>query len=133
MTTYLLDANVLIAITVAEHEHHERCALWASNVKTFAICPISEGALLRYLLRVGESLASARALLATVRALPSVEFWPDSLSYADLELKHVRGHRQVTDAYLVALVRDRPGALLATLDHGLASDCPGATFLVPQL
>ncbi|NOP38717.1 hypothetical protein HK411_14280 [Calidifontibacter sp. DB2511S] len=23
MTTYLLDANVLIALTVAEHEHHD--------------------------------------------------------------------------------------------------------------
>ena len=52
--TYLLDANVLIALTVAEHEHHERASTWAATVNRFAVCPIVEGALVRFLVRTGE-------------------------------------------------------------------------------
>ena len=53
----LLDANVLIALTVQEHEHHERSAVWAATVDRFAVCPIVEGALVRFLVRLGESAA----------------------------------------------------------------------------
>ncbi|WP_219069961.1 PIN domain-containing protein [Candidatus Mycobacterium methanotrophicum] len=59
MTTYLLDASVLIALTVAEHEHHERATRWAAGIEYFAICPIVQGALLRFLLRMGESVHDA--------------------------------------------------------------------------
>lgn len=59
------------------------------------------------------------------------EFWPDSLSYADAELDQVRGHRQVTDAYLASLAGSRPGARLATMDRGLAKFHPELTLLVP--
>lgn len=55
--TYLLDANVLIALTVQEHEHHARASTWAATVDRFAICPIVEGALVRFLVRLGESPA----------------------------------------------------------------------------
>jgi uncharacterized protein len=36
MTAYLLDANVLIALAVAEHEHHERASAGASKITQFA-------------------------------------------------------------------------------------------------
>jgi len=45
VTTYLLDANVLIALTAHEHVHHERVSHWAAGVRHFALCPIVEGAL----------------------------------------------------------------------------------------
>jgi hypothetical protein len=51
--------------------------------------------------------------------LPGRGFWPDSVSYADADLDHVRGHRQVTGAYLASLVAGRPGSSLATFDGGL--------------
>ncbi len=132
MTTYLLDANVLIALTVAEHEHHERAATWAAGIERFALCPVVEGALVRFLVRVGESIAVAAQLLRAIHAVPRCEFWPDALSYDSADLGHVRGHRQVTDAYLTSLAVDRHG-VLATLDEGLNRDRPDATLLLPPL
>jgi uncharacterized protein len=132
VTTYLLDANVLIALIVAEHEHHERAATWAAGIERFALCPVVEGALVRFLVRVGESIAVAAQLLRAIHAVPSCEFWPDALSYASADLRHVRGHRQVTDAYLTSLAGDRHG-VLATLDEGLNRDRPDVTLLLPPL
>lgn len=128
---YLLDANVLIALTVQEHEHHERASIWASTVDSFATCPIVEGALVRFLVRLGESAITAVEVIQRIRHLPAGEFWPDSISYADIDLGHVVGHRQVTDAYLVNLAGSH-AATLATLDEGLASLLPDHTFLLPE-
>ena len=133
MTTYLLDANVLIALTVADHEHHARTSAWASGIDSFAVCPVVEGALVRFLVRVGEGAAVAQQVLRAVRALPGCEFWPDSLSYATADLGRVRGHRQVADAYLVSLAADRTDATLATLDEGLVQSQPQRTLLIPDL
>ena len=128
---YLLDANVLIALTVQEHEHHKRATIWASTVDSFATCPVVEGALVRFLVRLGESAITAAEMIQRIRNLPACEFWPDSISYADIDLGHVVGHRQVTDAYLVGLARSQAAAL-ATLDEGLASLLPDHTFLLPE-
>lgn len=132
MTTYLLDANVLIALTVSEHEHHSRVSAWMVNVRRFALCPIVEGALVRFVVRLGESAATAGAVLHKIRDMPAYEFWPDELSYADTDLGHVVGHRQVTDAYLVDLVRRHSDARLATLDEGLAAVDPSHVELLPS-
>jgi predicted nucleic acid-binding protein len=86
VTTYLLDANVLIALTVAEHEHHERASTWAATIDEFAVCPVVEGALVRFLVRIGESAGVAKEVLRAVHAIPGCEFWSDSLSYVDTDL-----------------------------------------------
>lgn len=132
-TTYLLDANVLIALTVAEHEHHPRASRWAAGIERFAVCPVVEGSLVRFLVRVGESARVAQEVLGAVRAMPRCEFWADSLSYADAGLQHVRGHRQVTDAYLANLAASRPDSTLATFDAGLVRELPELTTMVPPL
>ncbi|MHC1559888.1 TA system VapC family ribonuclease toxin [Actinomycetospora sp. C-140] len=132
MTTYLLDANVLIALTVAEHEHHDRASTWAAGIRRFAVCPVVEGALLRFLIWAGETPSVATSVLRGVHALPGCEFWSDSLSYADARLGHVRGHRQVADAYLAGLAAEGREATLATLDEGLARELPELTTLVPR-
>ena len=132
MTTYLLDANVLIAMTVAEHEHHLRTANWASSVESFAVSHIVEGALARFLIRIGESNTAVTELLRAIHANPRCEFWSDSLSYANAELTHVRGHRQITNAYLASLAADQ-GGVLATLDQALADELPGSVALIPSL
>jgi toxin-antitoxin system PIN domain toxin len=126
----LLDASVLIALTVAEHEHHERVTRWAAGVEHFAVCPIVQGALVRFFVRIGESARAAAEVLQAVDAIGRCEFWADSLSYADTELSHVRGHQQVTDAYLANLASSH-GGLLATLDEALAQALPSAVSLVP--
>ena len=131
VSPHLLDASVLIALTVAEHEDHQRVSRWAAGIDSFAVCPIAEGALIRFLVRIGESAAAAADLVRAVHRRPGVEFWPDSLSYIDAHLTRVTGHRQVTDAYLASLAEVN-GGLLATLDEPLAKQFPKATVLVPR-
>lgn len=133
MTTYLLDANVLIALTVREHEQHERCTTWLAGLGAagaFATCPIVEGALVRFLLRAGESKATAQAVVQAVAAHDGQVFWPDAVSYASVDLRTVQGHRQVTDSYLVGLASSRSG-ILATLDEALARRHAEHCLLIP--
>jgi uncharacterized protein len=118
--TALLDANVLVALVVPEHVHHDAAANWLSTCDaSFATCPITQGSLVRFLLRAGQTAATARDVVSAVENADRHEFWPDSVSFADVEIGGVIGHRQVTDAYLAALARIRDGQL-ATLDSGLA-------------
>lgn len=125
----LLDANVLIALTIAEHEHHALASEWLATVDRFALCPIVEGALVRFLVRMGESAQTAAAVLAAVRRSDRSSFWPDTLSYAEVDLTGVRGHRQVTDTYLAALARHHQSQL-ATLDRALAARFPDVCLLI---
>jgi len=128
--THLLDANALIALTLTDHEHHQRAAAWAATVDRIALCPIVEGSLIRFLVRLGPGQATARGLLDRLYASPRCEFWPDTLSYRDADLDHVVGHRQVTDAYLAATAAARH-AQLATFDRGLAEAIPLHVVLIP--
>ncbi len=127
---YLLDANALIALVVAEHEHHARVAVWSAGVATLALCPIVEGAMVRYLMRIGETAATASQLLSGLHASAKIAFWPDAISYTGVALDHVIGHRQVTDAYLVSLASSH-SARLATFDAALASTLPAQVTLIP--
>lgn len=129
MTTHLLDANVLISLTIAEHQHHDAASRWFGSITRAAVCPVVEGALIRFLLRMGESSATAAAILASVRASTRCEFWPDSLSYADVSLATIQGHRQVTDSYLAALAAHHSGRL-ATFDRALAARRPDVCVLL---
>ena len=128
-STVLLDANVLIALAVQEHEHHVLVADWIGSERSLAVSPIVEGALVRYLTRIGVDPASTTLLLARLHESPRLEFWPDEASYADVDLTGVVGYRQVTDVYLVALA-ERRDAKIVTLDEGLARLRPSVVELV---
>jgi hypothetical protein len=129
--TALLDANVLIALVVSEHVHHDAAAEWLSASDTgFATCPITQGSLVRFLVRTGQTAAAARDVISAVEGATRHEFWPDSVSFADVEVGGVVGHRQVTDAYLAQLARSRKGQL-ATLDSGLAHLHSDIAVLIP--
>lgn len=119
----LLDASVLIALFGADHVHHRMVRGWFLRLKDgFATCPIVEGALTRWIVRLhgadGPMLAARelRKLAEDTRH----RFWPDDIGYADVNWDGVLGHRQVTDAYLATLARRHHGRL-ATLDAGLAA------------
>lgn len=127
---HLLDANVLIALTVVDHVHHEVSARWFVSVEAFATCPITQGSLLRFLVREGAAAVDAGRFLEGITADPRHHFWPDELGYDRVRLGRVVGHRQVTDAYLAALAGAR-GGRLATIDQGLAAVHHEVTDLVP--
>jgi toxin-antitoxin system PIN domain toxin len=119
--TDLLDANVLMALTVTDHVHHDVAEQWfTSTADAFATCPVTQRALLRAWLRAGASTADAVAVLASVTASERHEFWADDQSFDDVDLRGVVGHRQVTDAYLAALAHERSGRLV-TLDRALTA------------
>ena len=119
--TRLLDGNVLVALVVTDHVHHEIAVEWfAAGRGAFATCPITQGALTRFLVREGQPIDVALDILDGVRAHDRHEFWPDDLPYTLELMTGVIGHRQVTDAYLAGLARQHQGQL-ATLDKGLAA------------
>ena len=129
--TALLDANVLIALVVSEHVHHDAAAEWLSASDAgFATCPITQGSLVRFLVRTGQTAAAARDVISAVEGANRHEFWLDSVSFTDVEVGGVVGHRQVTDAYLAQLARSRKGQL-ATLDSGLAHLHSDIAVLIP--
>lgn len=129
--TALLDANVLIALVVAEHVHHDAAAEWLSVSDVgFATCPITQGSLVRFLIRSGHSATTARDVVVAVGNAGRHEFWPDHIPFADVEMEGVIGHRQITDAYLAQLARSRDGQLV-TLDSGLAHLHRDVAVLVP--
>ena len=128
----LLDANVLIALLVDDHVHHAAAESWFAGLgENFATCPITEGSLTRLLIREGQPAATARVILAGTAAHPRHEFWPDDVSYGDVPVRGIVGHRQVTDAYLAQLARAH-NARLATFDQALAKLHADVAELVPD-
>ena len=131
MSSTLLDANVLIALVVADHVHHDAAEVWLTGHRgQFATCPVTQGSLVRLLVRKGQQAETARAAVAAIEADDRHEFWPDDISYAAVAVAGVIGHRQVTDAYLAQLARARD-ARLATFDQGLAKLHADVADLVP--
>jgi toxin-antitoxin system PIN domain toxin len=129
--TVLLDANVLIALLVGDHVHHSSAETWFLGVTDgFATCPITQGSLIRLLVREGQTAEAARSLLRGLAADERHEFWPDDVTYADVPTAGIIGHRQVTDAYLAQLARSR-ASRLATFDQALAKIHADVTDLVP--
>jgi uncharacterized protein len=130
--TVLLDANVLIALLVDDHVHHVAAENWFVGISgNFATCPVTQGSLIRLLIREGQSAATAQAVLSGVSADPRHEFWPDDVEYASVPMEGIIGHRQVTDAYLAQLARVR-GSRLATFDQAMAKLHDDVVDLVPD-
>jgi toxin-antitoxin system PIN domain toxin len=125
---WLLDANLLIALTHAAHIHHAAAHDWFSHVpnRHWATCALTQLAFLRLSSNprvAGQALtpAQARLALAAMAAHPMHVYWadaPEPLHLPTLDSAALVGHRQVTDAYLLGLAVLRKG-MLATLDHGL--------------
>lgn len=129
--TILLDSNVLIALVVADHVHHDAAEEWLTcSPGRFATCPTTEGSLVRLLVREGQPAHIATAIVSALAGDPRHEFWPDDISYGGISMRGVIGHRQVTDAYLAQLARARDGRL-ATFDKGLAKLHDDVVDLVP--
>lgn len=127
----LLDANVLIALAVPSHVHHDRADQWLASADfTYATCPMTQGALMRLMVREDGTPERGVDLLAAIAQAPRHEFWPDQLPFTAVRWAGTIGHRQVTDAYLAELAREHRSQL-ATFDQGLASLHQDVALLVP--
>lgn len=132
MSIHLVDANVLIALLVPDHQHHSAAESWMDGLEDadlIASDPAVEGALTRYAVRIGHSAAQVQRTLRRVHEIARWRFWPDDLPYADSDLSTVRGHRQVTNSYLASLARHHGGRLV-TFDRALAARFPDVVDLI---
>jgi toxin-antitoxin system PIN domain toxin len=125
----LPDVNVLIALVWESHLHHALAREWfAALTEPWLTCSITQTGFVRVssntkVLPEAISVQEARAVVASLSAHPQHEFLVDDVEFAnDPGVYHERlvGHRQVTDAHLVALAA-KHSARLITLDRGVAS------------
>lgn len=119
---HLLDGNLLYALVDEAHVHHAPARHWFSQLAGgFATCPITQGTLVRLVMRLGgHGVEQALALLGVVTGHAKHHFWPDTLRYDQVQWRGVLGHRQVTDAYLASLARHHRGRI-ASFDRGMVA------------
>ena len=113
----LLDVNVLIALVHPRHIHHDVAHDWFADEhgSGWATCPLTENGFLRVLgnLARNNAFVPIPVLSGHLRrfcASRGHEFWPETISVRDerlFDLSLVRGHRQITDIYLLGLAVKR--------------------------
>ena len=102
---------------------------WWGSGRPFATCAITQGAFIRYGLRVGSTPDDVLGVLSSVSGHELHELWSDDIGFDAGVFAGVRGHRQVTDAYLAALAKAK-GGVLVTFDRGIAELRAGAVELI---
>lgn len=137
MSIHLLDVNVLIALSWPSHVHHGAVHRWFSEERSggFATCPMTQCGFVRISanpLIVSDAVSIPQAIdhLRLLAGHPDHVFWRDDLNLCEQEslpTALMGGHRQLTDAYLVALAHQRRGKL-ATLDQRIPKALKSSRF-----
>jgi len=133
----LLDVNLLAALFDPDHIHHELAHDWFADhhQNGWATCPVTENGFVRVLANpaYGSSVTRPVELVDRLSRFCSTRhhvFWPDAVSIRDKRTFNpsmIRGHRQVTDVYLLGLAA-KMGGCLATFDRTIPlSAVTGAT------
>jgi len=119
MKTDLPDVNVLVALFMQSHEHHDAAHAWLVSAQRFATTPLTESGFVRVMMAgtpVTDPITCAEAIssLRELRELPSAVFLPDSTSWVDRRMvtTHVIGHKQVPDTHLLNLAIAHGGRLV---------------------
>ena len=126
MTPYLLDVNVLLALSLDNHMHHLSAAEWFDEADfAWATTPLTEVGFVRLMTNpkvIGYwiSVAQAVSALRELREETGFRFLSDNRSLADAEidLGPLAGTKQVTDFHLINLAAQN-GMRLATFDGSL--------------
>jgi toxin-antitoxin system PIN domain toxin len=130
---YLLDVNLLVALSWPQHPFHETAQEWFSRASRhgWATCPFTQAGFVRIISNPALTAGAVTPEQAAQTLADNLghryhRFWPADIGYAQaLEILGVPlvGHRQVTDAYLLALAIHYQGKLV-TLDRALLSLLP---------
>ena len=132
MAACLLDVNALVALLWPAHVHHEAAQAWFVRRAQggWATTPLTQAGFARIVSNPAFSpdavnpMTALRLLAANLKHRTH-RFWPAAL---DLPAalgrfgQRLVGHRQVTDAYLLALTLHHRGRL-ATFDGGIRDLC----------
>ena len=129
----LLDLNVLIALMDSGHQHYSKAQDWfiSSGNDHVGLCPLTEAGFLRVTTNpsyrpkpriFGEAIAVLQVLKEHPRfAHPLYGYWEIDKSWVEVTApfaSRIRGHQQVTDAYLLGLAIKENGVLV-TFDKGI--------------
>lgn len=132
----LPDVNVLLALALPDHVHHDRASAWWTETRGYATTPITEMGVVRLLMQpavVGAVVTYAAAVqaLRSITADPRAEFIPDDQPILNTTGFAITGAKQLTDAHLTQLAR-KHRARLVTLDAKIltAADKDLATTIV---
>jgi uncharacterized protein len=127
MSGSLLDVNALVALAWDSHVHHAAIRSWfeRNSKQGWATCPITESAFVRVssnpkVLPSPIGVEAARRVMSALRSLAGHQFLTDDVSITDTDVPPLFGHRQITDAHLLALAR-RQGVRLLTFDSALVT------------
>jgi toxin-antitoxin system PIN domain toxin len=125
----LPDVNVLVALVWESHVHHAAARRWfgTRSDDSFATCAMTQAGFVRVssnpqALPQAISVGDAIANLTVLTHRDDHVFLADGYGFVgNPHIDHARivGHRQVTDAVIVAVARQH-GARVVTLDSGLA-------------
>jgi toxin-antitoxin system PIN domain toxin len=123
---YLLDVNVLIALTEPDHIHHKPVMKWFDTQGLdWGLCAFSEAGFLRVSTNPkvrAHSVEESTLVLANLANRRGYRYWPITTGWADLAAlfgERVFGHQQITDAYLLGLAVKENG-ILVTLDRAIS-------------
>lgn len=129
----LLDVNVLVALAWPNHVHHAAAVHWflETGQYSWATTPATETGFVRVssnraIIPEAKRAAEAIVLLRQLTERDGHVFWVDDIPFTRSELvaaERIIGHRQVTEAHLVALALRHRGRL-ATFDGGMAAILP---------
>ena len=139
----LLDVNVLVALAWPNHVGHHVAQEWfhAHAAETgWATTPITEAGFVRVssnrrALPTATTPGVAIELLRRMTSLAGHHFWPDMTRLVvgeTVDASMLPGHRQVTDAHLVALCADHGGGLV-TFDGAILELAGGTDVAVEVL
>lgn len=128
MAVALLDVNVLVALFDPDHVHHDLAHDWFADHRRegWATCDVTEAGFVRVVSNPRYQPDAPRPASAVDRLRKFCDsghhrFWNETVSLRDqrlFELGAARGHRQITDVYLLGLAR-RVGGTLATFDRSI--------------
>jgi uncharacterized protein len=121
LTANLFDVNFLIALMWKNHIQHSWAREWFKlhREEPFATCPVTESSFIRLSMNpavVGEviSFATACSVLEQLQGHPLHRFWTMEKDFLSLTRDlDVSGYRQVTDASLLGLAREKGGRLVS--------------------
>jgi uncharacterized protein len=133
----LLDVDVLLALFDPDHIHHALAHDYFVDQRErgWATCPLTENGFIRVVSNPIAGFPEQRIVevverLLTFRKSGHHQFWRDEVSLCETGLftaALIRGHRQLTDIYLLGLAT-RNGGALATFDRSIPlSAVHGAT------
>jgi uncharacterized protein len=134
LSVALPDVNLLLAMFWSKHDFHARAMTWfkSTGKSGWATCPFTQAGFVRIISNkksypFGPTPKEAIDLLSVSTAGDTNHrFWPGDLAISEWSTglrSRIQGHRQITDAYLLALAARYEGALV-TFDEGILQLAP---------